>query len=168
MHRTLILDAHYKPIKVVSWQKAFCYEYLKKCSVIEYYTDLVVKSINESFQVPKTIQLHGNVPKKELKVNLSKKNIHKRDNYQCAYCNNHFKYSELTLDHIIPLCKNGDNRSWLNLISACNSCNGKKGGRTPEEAHMPLHFKPYVPKWSPKQVLDLMEHELEMWKHHIY
>lgn len=168
MRRVLVLDAHYKPIRIVSWQQAICYLYREKCSVVEEYTDFVVRSISQSFQVPKIIQVRGIVPKHELKVNLSKKNIHKRDNYHCAYCNLSFKHSDLTLDHIVPLCKGGDNRSWLNLISACSGCNGKKGGRTPDEAQMPLHFEPYFPKWSPRQVLDLDQAEETLWGHHIY
>lgn len=168
MRRTLILDAHYQPVKLVSWQKAICYVYLQKCTLIEEYSDFTVRSVNQVFAVPKVIQVKGVVPKKELKVQLSKRNVHKRDHNTCAYCNKKFKLTDLTLDHIVPLCKGGENRSWLNLISACYSCNGKKGGRTPEEAQMKMCFQPYQPKWSPKQYLDLLEAEEKIWSEHLY
>jgi len=39
---------------------------------------------------------------------------------------------------------NGRDR-WMNVFTACRSCNIRKGGRTPEEANMPLLYTPYVP-----------------------
>jgi 5-methylcytosine-specific restriction endonuclease McrA len=34
---------------------------------------------------------------------------------------------------------------WMNVVTACKSCNHRKGNRTPEQAHMPLMYAPYVP-----------------------
>ena len=31
------------------------------------------------------------------------------------------------------------------LVTACRPCNHRKGPRTPEQAHMPLLYAPYVP-----------------------
>lgn len=53
-----------------------------------------------------------------------------RDNYMCVYCNS---ASNLTLDHIIPEIKNGDN-STENLVVACRVCNAKKREFTIEQA----------------------------------
>jgi hypothetical protein len=45
---------------------------------------------------------------------------------------------------IIPFAQNGvDN--WMNVVTACRSCNHRKGSRTPEQAHMSLLYAPYVP-----------------------
>jgi hypothetical protein len=33
----------------------------------------------------------------------------------------------------------------MNVVTACRSCNHRKGNRTPEQAHMPLLYAPYVP-----------------------
>ena len=33
----------------------------------------------------------------------------------------------------------------MNTVAACGKCNGRKGNRTPDEAHMALRFEPYVP-----------------------
>ncbi len=35
--------------------------------------------------------------------------------------------------------------TWMNVVTACKSCNHRKGNRTPEQAHMPLLYAPYVP-----------------------
>jgi len=45
---------------------------------------------------------------------------------------------------VIPVYLNGRDR-WMNVVTACRSCNIRKGGRTPEEANMPLLYTPYVP-----------------------
>jgi hypothetical protein len=34
---------------------------------------------------------------------------------------------------------------WMNVVTACKSCNHRKGNRTPEQARMPLLYAPYVP-----------------------
>jgi 5-methylcytosine-specific restriction endonuclease McrA len=39
----------------------------------------------------------------------------------------------------------GGRWTWMNLVTACGPCNGRKADRTPEEAGMPLLYLPYVP-----------------------
>jgi 5-methylcytosine-specific restriction endonuclease McrA len=66
----------------------------------------------------------------------------KRDGHKCAYCGR--ADLPLTLDHVIPRSKGGDD-SWENLVAACLPCNNRKGDRTPEESHLKLKVKPYAP-----------------------
>jgi hypothetical protein len=70
--------------------------------------------------------------------------IFRRDKHICAYCGTTFKEEELTLDHVHPKSRLGEN-SYANLVSACKMCNNRKDDRTPEEAKMPLLYVPYVP-----------------------
>ena len=49
-----------------------------------------------------------------------------RANGTCSYCGN--KTSELTLDHVIPLCRGGEH-SEGNTVAACGPCNYSKGGK---------------------------------------
>lgn len=67
-----------------------------------------------------------------------------RDRKLCAYCGEPHPESELTREHIIPFAQNGRDQ-WMNVVTACKSCNHRKGSRTPEQAHMPLLYAPYVP-----------------------
>lgn len=76
------------------------------------------------------------------KIILTRKNILKRDRHKCAYCGR--GDLPLTIDHIIPKSRGGDD-TWENLVAACLPCNNKKGDRTPEEANIKLKIKPYVP-----------------------
>jgi HNH endonuclease len=75
---------------------------------------------------------------------ISKDALLARDRHICAYCGGRFKRSELDCEHVVPLSKGGRN-NWMNLVTACKRCNHHKRNRTPEEAHMPLIYLPYVP-----------------------
>ena len=59
-----------------------------------------------------------------------------RDNHQCQYCDSF--PDNLELDHIIPISNNGPTVA-SNLITACHSCNQRKGKQDLEEflAHDP-------------------------------
>ena len=53
-------------------------------------------------------------------------------------------YKRQTFDHVVPR-RLGGRTSWENVTTACAPCNLRKGGRTPAQAHMPLHQKPWRP-----------------------
>jgi hypothetical protein len=59
---------------------------------------------------------------------------------------------ELTREHIIPVSRRGLD-TWMNCITACRSCNGRKGNRMPEEANMTLMYLPYVPSLHEDMIL---------------
>ena len=47
--------------------------------------------------------------------------------------NGRFHFDELTREHIRPVSRGGED-TWMNCITACRACNGRKGSRLPEEA----------------------------------
>ena len=49
-----------------------------------------------------------------------------RDGYRCVYCGNVFPAEQLSLDHVQPRMRGGDN-SEGNLVTACHACNARKG-----------------------------------------
>lgn len=51
-----------------------------------------------------------------------------RDGYRCAYCAETFPREMLTLDHVQPRMRGGDNTAG-NVVTACGPCNTLKGGR---------------------------------------
>src|SRR4051812_15792752 len=59
-----------------------------------------------------------------------------RDGYRCQYCHRgqiDLRHREcLTRDHLVPLSRGGDN-DWTNVVTACSSCNTKKGNHLPGE-----------------------------------
>jgi hypothetical protein len=75
---------------------------------------------------------------------LNRDMLFARDRYICAYCAQKYRSGQLTLDHIQPKSKGGED-SWMNLVAACKTCNNRKANKTPEAARMKLHYVPYVP-----------------------
>ncbi len=74
--------------------------------------------------------------------------LFRRDCNMCAYCGQQYPDSHLEREHIVPFCKGGTDH-WMNVVASCRSCNQRKANRTPEEAHMPLLYLPYVPsRWE--------------------
>ena len=83
---------------------------------------------------------------------LSNPKLFNRDRQVCAYCGGHFDFDELTREHIVPVSRGGSD-SWMNCITACRGCNGRKGNRLPEEARMVLMYLPYVPSLHEDMIL---------------
>ena len=52
--------------------------------------------------------------------------------------------SELTFDHVLPRAQGG-RTTWENVATACAPCNLRKGGRTPQQAHMHIRRRPFRP-----------------------
>jgi hypothetical protein len=99
-----------------------------------------------------TIEVHPIIAMRGAsKINLfdcmpgfSKSKLVRRDRFTCAYCGGVFAERDLQCEHIVPESRGGA-WSWMNIVAACAHCNGTKADRTPEEAHMPLMYLPYVP-----------------------
>ena len=122
-----------------------------------------VRTVNSEIQVPRVIRLlsYEKLPKQTVKFN--RRNIFARDNNQCQYCGRKFPTAELSLDHVIPRSQGGAN-TWENIVCACVSCNVRKGGRTPKQAHLSLIRKPERPKRSPLLNLKLTHRKYQSWK----
>jgi 5-methylcytosine-specific restriction endonuclease McrA len=75
-------------------------------------------------------------------VKLNKQEIFRRDGYACQYCG--IRPARPTLDHVIPRHLGGSH-TWENLVTACPSCNLRKGGRTVDQANMRPRVKPITP-----------------------
>jgi 5-methylcytosine-specific restriction endonuclease McrA len=73
--------------------------------------------------------------------------LFRRDDHICLYCGDHFQERDLSRDHVHPLVQGGVD-VWTNVVTACKHCNSRKGGRTPEQAHMPLLAVPFQPTYA--------------------
>lgn len=74
----------------------------------------------------------------------TKQNIFKRDNYTCVYTGKKLAKEDLSVDHVIPRSKGGDN-TWENLVTCDRLVNSIKGSKTLGEAGLRLRYKPYKP-----------------------
>lgn len=140
----LILNADYTPINMASLKKGYNLIYKGKAEVLASEVNHPMNTDSCELERPVVIRLLKYVVLPYKKLNLSKVNILKRDNYTCVYCGSK---KDLTLDHLIPKSKGGQN-TWTNLVTACFPCNHKKGARTPEEAGMIVNSKPIVPTYG--------------------
>lgn len=73
----------------------------------------------------------------------SRRGVMTRDNRCCAYCSK----AAFTIDHVVPQSRGGKS-TWANTVAACESCNQRKGDRTPAEAGMTLRVTPVAPTWA--------------------
>jgi len=163
--KTLILNATYEPINIVSWCKAITLLYLGKVEVLEEY-DKEVHSVSLSLKVPSVLKLirHVFIKRRRNLVKFSRLNIFIRDKFTCQYCGGKFKTQELTFDHVIPLNRGGTS-DWENIVTACRNCNNKKGGKTPKEADMNIIRSPRRPHWLLNSNIILKEEIIpENWK----
>ncbi|QFY88489.1 HNH endonuclease [Magnetovirga frankeli] len=78
--------------------------------------------------------------------------LFRRDRHLCLYCGGRFAASALTRDHVLPKSRGGSD-SWANVVSACRSCNQRKGARTPREWGTELLAVPYVPCYAEHLIL---------------
>jgi 5-methylcytosine-specific restriction endonuclease McrA len=149
MELTLVLNASYEPLKVVDWQRAMTLWAQGKVEIIAEH-DREVRSVTFSFKLPSVVRLlkfvRSRIAKKH--VPFTRWNIYQRDNYTCQYCGVGHKPEDLTFDHVVPASAGGQ-RSWTNIVTACYTCNRKKGARTPQEAGMKLLSVPVKPAPSP-------------------
>jgi 5-methylcytosine-specific restriction endonuclease McrA len=69
--------------------------------------------------------------------------VYAADSWQCVFCA--YEGPDLSVDHVVPQSRGGTT-SFDNSLTACRSCNSRKGARTPQEAGMvPRYGRFYVP-----------------------
>ena len=92
-----------------------------------------------------------------------------RDAFLCLYCGQQFGRYQWTRDHVVPISKGGRD-TWENVVSACFHCNSRKGGRTPNQAGMPLLAVPFRPSWVEHLILSnrhILADQMAFLKHHL-
>jgi CRISPR/Cas system Type II protein with McrA/HNH and RuvC-like nuclease domain len=146
----LVLNSDYSPINVTSFKRGFNLVFKGKAEVVQSTGEPLTTSLGE-FLRPIIIRLLDYISYRPKKISVSKNRIMKRDKFRCVYCGSQ---KHLTIDHVIPKSKGGQN-TWSNMVTCCSKCNCKKGDRTPEEAGL----KPVYPK-EPTLFQDVISSEL--------
>ena len=60
---------------------------------------------------------------------LWRRAIKEHFNCTCVYCGENYEINELTLDHVKPRCRGGEDLT-TNVVPACKKCNQDKGSST--------------------------------------
>lgn len=147
MNATLLLNASFEPIKIISWQRAVTLMFLNKVEVVNSY-ERDIRSVSFAIKMPAVVRLLRYVKLQRRHPPLSRLNLLARDGFRCQYCERTLSYKEATIDHVLPRSQGGTTH-WKNVVTACHPCNRKKGGRTPLQAHMKLLAEPHEPEWLP-------------------
>lgn len=139
----------YTPLSVWSWQEAVKAVFLGRVVVVAEYSECVIRSANLVMRVPSVIALRTYQKRNLAKYpHFTRRNVYIRDLFTCQYCSHQHRPSSLTYDHVVPRSKGGDT-SWSNVVTACTSCNNKKGDMSIEEFfkkyQLKLKKQPHVP-----------------------
>jgi len=120
-----------------------------KAEIVETDGGGVVRSVRFSVPRPAVIRLVRfiHVPRR-FRRQVTNTFLFARDEYSCQFCGrpqHELRFREcLTRDHLVPLSRGGTNE-WTNVVTACSSCNTRKGNRLPEECGMEPLRLPYEP-----------------------
>lgn len=150
--KILIVDSQGQPVRWALMQRAARY-YASGKVVTELGDNLFGMAggtqertgLRSEFITSSIVMIRGKhrIPFGHAHVGLTKHRLFVRDRHVCAYCGSHFVELDLTVEHILPVSRGG-RHDWTNVVTACRSCNTRKGNRRPEEAHMPLLYVPYA------------------------
>jgi 5-methylcytosine-specific restriction endonuclease McrA len=141
MRSSLVLNASYEPLSVVSARRAACLVLAEKAELVEC-DGLLIRSASLTLASPLVIRLRYmvKVPYRR-KASLSRRGVFARDDYRCQYCGAHAD----SIDHVTPRSRGG-RHEWENVAAACRPCNLAKRDRTPDEAGMRLLRPCRVPR----------------------
>lgn len=140
--RTLVLNAGYEPLTVVSFKRAMVLVMNDKASVIEHVENDPVLAGRSAYERPVVILLtrYVRVPSGR-RMPVTRRGVLRRDDHRCGYCGK----SAATIDHVLPRSRGGAN-SWENLVACCLKCNNDKSDRTPQEMGWALRMTPHQPR----------------------
>ena len=167
---TLVLNATYEPIQVVSWRRAIRMLFQEKVEVVAEY-DKEIRSVTVTIKLPSVLRLlsYINVKRYHHQVKFSRANIYVRDQHRCQYCGRRLPPVELTYDHVIPVARGGK-KNWENIVTCCRDCNRRKGDHTPEEVGLKLLRPPKAPSGFPHKMHFLLSRTKppDSWKSYIF
>jgi 5-methylcytosine-specific restriction endonuclease McrA len=161
---TLLLNASYEPLRIISSQRAVMLILADKAEILEEGAD-AYHSATTSVPVPEVIKLKRfvQVPYRA-RIPLSNAAVLRRDNHECCYC---LARKGTTVDHVLPRAKGGKHE-WTNVVAACRPCNALKAdkllsdlqeeaARNGQAGLWDMRWQPYTPTGTMWLLLGLRE-----------
>ncbi len=160
--KTLVLNRSWMPITTTSVRRAICLMARGVAGAVHPGTFEVaeweawiergpeendrLEAVGFSFPVPDVIVLmeFNGVP--DVPVSFTRRNVYRRDGFQCMYCGIMPGVSDLTIDHVKPRSRGGTT-SWTNCVTACVRCNSHKADRIAHSVGLSLLREPVIPRW---------------------
>ena len=147
--RCLALNASFEPLTMVPVRRALRLVIDGKAEIVEPEGSDVFRSERITLRRPAIIRLIRfiHVPRR-FRRQVTNTFLFARDDYRCQYCHRptaQLRPREcLTRDHIVPISRGGTN-AWTNVVTACSTCNTRKGNRLPRECRMFPMVQPSEP-----------------------
>ncbi|NBV54926.1 MAG: HNH endonuclease [Proteobacteria bacterium] len=180
-HRTLLLNADYKPLgfplETLNAEDTIRGMFLERLTVVTE-SDVYAHSPSCQMRLPSVVALKEYVNPVGL-YGVPSCNLHNlfvRERGLCAYSLRELKLKSdsadaaATIDHVISRAEQGEHR-WDNVVLASWSINNKKGAKRPEQAGLTLQMKPWVPTGADLLYLWLTEDRLATlpvaWREHL-
>ncbi len=148
--RCLALNASFEPLTMVPIRRALRLVIEGKAEIVESSDDGdVIRSERLTLPKPAIIRLvkFVHVPRR-FRRQVTNTFLFARDHYRCQYCHRaqlDLRHREcLTRDHLVPISRGGGNE-WSNVVTACSTCNTRKGNALPGECGMEPLVAPQEP-----------------------
>ena len=157
----LALNASFEPLTLVPARRAIRLVLDRKAEILEVDEARQFRSERDRLPCPTVIRLvrFVHVPRR-FRRQVTNTFLFARDEYTCQYCGRHRRELRgrqfLTRDHVTPVSQGGNN-GWENVVTACSSCNNRKGNHTLARAGMFLRSVPGEPNhvhlvWAVRRV----------------
>ncbi len=145
---TLLLNATYEPLCVVSSRRAIVLVLGAKAEAVDV-TEDYVHAERLALAVPVVVRLtrYVRVPY-PVQVPLSRRAVFTRDGQTCVYCG----ASATSIDHVVPRSRGGTH-TWDNVVAACRRCNHQKADRSLAEMGWSLPHPPRAPSGAAWRLL---------------
>jgi 5-methylcytosine-specific restriction endonuclease McrA len=144
----LVYNTTGEPLELVPSLMGLVLHLRGKASILETVPGRVARSPRLTFPLPASVVLRKHRRVRSRVAALTNEHLFLRDGHRCVYCGRHRRdlgrRERLTRDHLIPQSKGGRNE-WLNVVTACNSCNHRKSDQLVGDIMKTPRAAPWVP-----------------------
>src|SRR5438270_11640673 len=141
MSRSLVLNASFEPLCVVSSRRALLLILDAKAELV-HATERLFHSEKLAHPEPSVVRLsyYVKVPY-QARVALNRRAVFARDGHRCQYCG----AAAENIDHVVPRSRGGQH-VWENVVAGCRPCNSRKQDRLLHETTLTLRRLPAAPR----------------------
>jgi len=144
----LVYNTTGEPLELVPSLAGLCLHLRGKAVILETVPGRFARSPRLVFPLPASVVLRKHRRIGSRVAVLTNVHLFLRDGHRCAYCGRHRRElgarEHLSRDHLVPRSKGGTD-AWLNVVTACSSCNHRKDDRLVEDVGRTPRFEPWVP-----------------------
>lgn len=164
MKDVLLLNLDDTPLGVIDWRRAVLLVLEDRVRRVVDYDGLMIRSASLTLPWPAVVGLRHYASRGWRSVPMTRGSVLARDRFTCQYCGRRAAPRDartgqavLTVDHVVPRARAREGQvrlpdgrtvglhAWENLVTACKSCNLRKGASTPEAVGLSLRALPRRP-----------------------